>query len=121
MDPMNTISLMFGLVILTVTASILAPMTASGRLKRNTTVGIKTRHTLSSDEAWLAAHHHAAPTLKMTAWIGWILLAIAAVLCFMQKFPWALTVTAAGFCLSLLLLLVAGFRSNKIAKQYPSS
>ena len=121
MDPTSTIRLMFGLLILTVTASILAPMTAADKLGRNTMVGIKTRHTLSSDEAWLAAHRHAAPTLRIAAWAGWILLAIAAALCFMQNFPLALSVTSAGFIIALALLLIAGFRANQVAKQYPSS
>lgn len=121
MDSFSTLSLMFGLAILALTASILAPRSADGRLKRNTMVGLRTRHTLSSDEAWLAAHHHAAPMLRVTAWTGWILLVIAAVFSLLKIFPAAFVVATAGFIACLALLLVAGFRANNVAKQYPTA
>lgn len=41
-----------------------ARATASGKIKRNAVAGIRTRKTMASDEAWLAAHVRAkTPTL----------------------------------------------------------
>ncbi len=37
----------------------LAGATASGRVKRNSLVGIRTPRTMRSDETWAAAHHRA--------------------------------------------------------------
>jgi len=116
-DLTSTLSLMFGLLVLTLTAGILARMGAQGRIPRNNSVGLKTRHTLASDEAWLAAHREAAPILQIFGITGWLFLIASAIFCFMQNFTVAFTVTAIGFALGVTMMLVAASKGNKVAKE----
>jgi len=41
---------------------------ARGRLRRNMVAGIRTRATLASDEAWLAAHRRAERPTRLAGW-----------------------------------------------------
>jgi len=117
-DLTSTLSLMFGLLVLALTASTLGRMGAEGRLPRNNSVGLKTRHTMASDEAWLAAHRRAAPTLQLFGIAGWLFLIIAAIFCFTQNFTVAFALTAIGFALGVAMMLVAGSKGNKAAKEF---
>lgn len=40
----------------------------SGRIRLNYTIGIRTRWTLASDEAWLAGHRAGGRDVKIAAW-----------------------------------------------------
>ncbi|MFC7431396.1 MULTISPECIES: SdpI family protein [unclassified Agrococcus] len=46
----------------------MARAAASGRLGRNAVAGIRTRATLASDAAWLAAHRRAEGHMRAAAW-----------------------------------------------------
>ena len=46
----------------------LAAAAAQGRLRRNMVAGIRTRATLASDEAWLAAHRRAERPTRLAGW-----------------------------------------------------
>ncbi|UYQ77433.1 SdpI family protein [Glutamicibacter sp. JL.03c] len=118
MDSTSTVSLMFGLLVLALTAGLLARMGADGRLPRNSSVGLKTRHTLASDEAWLAAHREASPTLKLSGITGWLFLISSAIFCFLQNFAAAFALAAIGFALVLVLMLRAASKGNKVAKRF---
>lgn len=52
----------------------------SGRLSRNQLLGVRTRATLSSDEAWELGHHAAEPSLKVASQLGFGAGAITALL-----------------------------------------
>ncbi|WP_146070761.1 SdpI family protein [Cryobacterium sp. M91] len=45
----------------------LAVVQQQGRLKRNSAIGIRTRHTLASGEAWASAHAAASPYMVAMA------------------------------------------------------
>ena len=47
---------------------ITAHRLADGRIAKNRIIGIRTRTTLSSDEAWAAAHQAGAPNLVRCGW-----------------------------------------------------
>lgn len=51
MDPIGVFSFLGGLGMITLTAQFLAPQMRNRTLRRNVSIGIKTRHTLASDEA----------------------------------------------------------------------
>lgn len=120
MEITSTLSLMFGLLLLAITASILARMGAEGRLPRNNSIGLKTRHTMTSDDAWLAAHREASPTLQLFGITGWLFLITSAIFCFLQNFGVAFVITAIGFALGIVMMLVAASKGNKVAKQFSS-
>lgn len=54
---------------------------ADGRIARNQLVGIRTRRTLSSDDAWASGHSAAMPWTRRTAWatalVGLVTVALA--------------------------------------------
>lgn len=118
MDFTGVICLMFGLLALTATAAFLAPQMRERTLHLNASVGIKTRHTLASDEAWLAAHEHAAPLLSKVAWAGWAFLGTATVFCVLSFWTVAAIVTGIGFAVCVTLLLIAGGQANTVAKGF---
>ena len=116
MDPAGVISFMFGLLAITVVAAVLVPMARDGKLARNAAIGIKTRHTLASDEAWLAGHRRAAPLVAAAAWAGWAALAGSAVLCMLGQFGVAFATTGAGYLAIIVLLMVSAAKANKAAR-----
>lgn len=116
MELINVIPFMAGLLIVTVVATVLAPSMRDGRLPRNTAIGIKTKHTMASDAAWLRGHAAGAPCLKAAALAGWILLPVVGVLCLLQLAGLAFAVTAAGYAAVIVLALLSANRANTAAK-----
>lgn len=117
MDPISVFSLAGGLLILSAVCSFLATSMASGKLPRNNAVGIKTKHTQASDEAWLAGHEAAAATVKSAGLAGWAVLLGVAVLCIFRLWPWAMGLTGLGYVLLIGLMLVATSKANKAASR----
>lgn len=117
MDPISVFSLAGGLLIISAVLSFLSSSMASGQLVRNNAVGIKTRHTLASDQAWLAGHAAAAATVKKAGLTGWMLLLGVAVLSLLKLWPWAMGLTGLGYLLLIGLLIVATSKANKAASQ----
>lgn len=116
MELISVIPFMAGLLVVTVVAAVLAPSMRDGRLPRNTAIGIKTRHTLASDAAWLRGHAAGAPVLKAAACCGWAALLAGAALCLLQLAGWAFAVTALGYVAVICLALLSATRANTAAK-----
>lgn len=88
---------------------------AAGRLERNYWAGIRTRTTLASDDAWLAAHRAARAPVEAG---GWGAVAAGVVVLFMPADPEAaipLTVIA-GAVVMLAGVLVGAWRGVRAAK-----
>jgi len=116
-DPISVFSFAGGLLILSAVFSILASSMSSGQLVRNSAVGIKTRHTLASDPAWLAGHLAAAATVKKAGLAGWAVLLGVAVLCVFKMWPWAMGLTGIGYLLLIGLMFLATSKANKAASR----
>ncbi|MEG0213654.1 MULTISPECIES: SdpI family protein [unclassified Glutamicibacter] len=121
MDPAGVIAFMFGLLSITLVAAFLAPMARDRKLARNAAIGIKTRHTLASDGAWLAGHQQAAPLLAAASWAGWAALASAAVLCLLGQFGFAFAATGTGYLAAIALLVISTATANKAARSFPAA
>ncbi len=91
-------------------------MARDRKLARNAAIGIKTRHTLASDEVWLAGHQQAAPLVAVASWTGWATLAIAAVLWGSGQLALSFAATGAGYLAVITLLMVSASRANKAAR-----
>lgn len=116
MELISVIPFMAGLLVVTVVAAVLAPSMRDGRLPRNTAIGIKSRHTLVSDTAWLRGHAAGAPVLNAAARCGWAVLLAGAALCLLQLAGWAFAVTAIGYVAVTCLALLSATRANAAAK-----
>lgn len=117
MELISVLPFMFGLLIMASAAAVLAPAMADGRLPRNGVIGLRTRHTMSSDAAWHRGHVAAAPWLKAAGRIGWVVLPAAAALCMFQLAGWAFAVTAVGYAAFICLILVSTRRANAASRE----
>ena len=77
---------------------------AAGKLRRNQIAGIRTAATLSSDEAWLAAHQR-AKNVCVLAWVE--ALAVAGAVVLPLSIAGFVSVVLAG-CLIMLALVLYG-------------
>ncbi|KUM31068.1 hypothetical protein AQ436_16230 [Arthrobacter sp. EpRS66] len=118
MDLTSTLPFIAGLVIITFMTTVMAPQMKSGKLQRNSAIGIKTRHTQSSDQAWEQGHLSAAPWVQSASWTGWTLLIAVTILCLVDRVAMAFGITALGYVLCIGLLLISGRQANIAAKQY---
>ncbi|MEU6056773.1 SdpI family protein [Streptomyces sp. NPDC047097] len=66
MDPIAGWVLGAGLMTLGALVRYVTSQAASGSIRRNSAVGIRTKATMSSDRAWAAAHAAASPMLTAT-------------------------------------------------------
>lgn len=93
----------------------MARAAASGRLGRNAIAGIRTRATLASDAAWLAAHQRAEGLMRAAAWCT-----IAAGLAPLVPMPMPVVIAAvmlgaAGLLVLAMLGAVVGGRAAREA------
>lgn len=70
MDPAGGIAFGAGLVVLGLVMALVGSAVGRGTISRNSAVGIRTRATQSSDQAWQAGHRAAAPWLYASAAVG---------------------------------------------------
>lgn len=91
-----------------------ARATASGRLGRNVAAGIRTRATMASDEAWLAAHRAARSPMETAGWctVAAGLLGLLAPSVFVL-----VAVAVTSTVLVLILVLTGGVRASRAARE----
>jgi hypothetical protein len=83
---------------------------------RNRLVGLKTRATLRSDEAWAAGHAAARPTLRVGAFVGASSVLVVLVTAFVAV-PVAAVVAVVGSLAVLGLLIGATLKANRAAER----
>ena len=93
----GTLSALLGPLVWWITASA-----ATGRLTKNYFVGLRTSHTLASEEAWLTGHRAALPWARRTALAATVL--GAAALGVATLGPWQLAVVFAFAGLASVLV-----------------
>ncbi|MBZ4319754.1 SdpI family protein [Streptomyces huiliensis] len=94
---------------------------ASGNIERNSMIGIRTKATMSSDDAWKAGHASASPLLMvayLTAYsVGAVSLAISLALSLSDaENPAVIIVPLVGIVVVLALLATAAGRANSAAR-----
>lgn len=120
MQLIELVPFLFGLLFLSLTAQCLIGPMQRRTLHRNGAIGIRTRHTQTSDEAWAAGHAAAVPATRRAALSGWALLA-AAILAALMVTPIAgFAVAGAGYLLVLCWLFVATHHANRAARKITS-
>ena len=109
----------FGLFLLAAVLGAVARFIGAGQLGRNQTIGIRTRATMASDEAWTRGHEAALPWMRAAATGGLAAgLACAGVGMAVEGEPGdALTgtLTLAGYGLVTGLIISAGLAANRAA------
>ena len=115
------LSLLVGVVILTGVSGFLATACRTGTLPRNGVVGVRTKATMSSDEAWDAGHRAAAPALRRTAWFGLVLIAITVIVLVIvepgEDPGWEFLFPVVGFVGVTVGICLAGVVANRVAKE----
>lgn len=112
----EVIPFLAGLGIITLTAQVLVGSMRSGSLGRNAAVGLRTRATMASDEAWLKGHAAAVPQMLRAACSGWLLLAASVVCSALFRPPVGFAVAGAGYLLVIGWLLAAAVTGHRAAK-----
>lgn len=109
---------MFELLIVLPLATLLVAITSqiggNGRLSRNGFIGLRIPSTMSSDQAWRAGHRAAA----RPAWIGFVVIAVAAIASMLLSGASAATLTGtiivgAVFLVTLVWSVVAANRAAR--------
>lgn len=107
-----------------VAAHVVAAVSRSGQLSLNHSIGIRTRHTVASDEAWQAGHAAAAPTMARAAWTGYaflvVMAATALALGLANAAPWLLGLAVAGLVTVVVILSAARRSADRAARDTPS-
>ncbi|WP_166823174.1 SdpI family protein [Brevibacterium limosum] len=85
-----------GYLILSVISTLLIAAIRRNRLTRNRAIGIRSRHTLASDAAWLRGHRAAVPALITLSVIA---IGFALALACVELFSWP---SAAGHVLAVI-------------------
>lgn len=108
-----------GLVIVSVLCLTLPGKAVSGKVPRNSAIGIRTTETKKSDQGWDAGHRAAAPILKRT---GVVALILTGALLFSSFFRGEMSVVAVtcgvlGYAMIIGGLCWAAVVSNNAAKE----
>lgn len=126
MDPVGGLSLGVGLVFLSLIIHFVSNQAVSGKLDRNSAIGIRTKATRSSEYAWLAGHRAAGPWLLATAITGYVagLTAIVIAVTLMANGgdnQAVMVIPLAGFVVVVALLITAASKANSSARSASSN
>ena len=92
----------------------LARATASGRVGRNPLAGIRTKATMASDEAWLAAHRAARSPMETC---GWCTIAAGLLGLVAPSMILLIAVAVTGTVLALVLIATGAVRGSRAARK----
>lgn len=108
----------FGLVILSALCLTIPRQAASGKLSKNIAVGIRTRETRKSEEAWQAAHLAAIPILKATGIVGLVITGVLIISALFGEKMSTVTVTSGilGYIVTISGVLIARLHAHNVAK-----
>jgi hypothetical protein len=123
MDAGSTVSLTGSLFTLALVLLVVAGMARSGSLARNGAVGIRTRSTTASDQAWVAGHRAAYGALRATGWLslgfGALSLLLSVLVHGAAAMPIVLGTAGLGYAALVAGLVVSTRRANRAARSAP--
>ena len=99
-----------------VAAIIATRSAATGNLTRNSSIGIRTRHTQASDDAWRAGHSAALPLMKLTGWIAIVVVVSAIMAGIAFDTTWSISIGLFGLILEVAVVFWATARANRAAR-----
>lgn len=102
-----------------VAAVVLGRLGQRGRLPMQPRAGIRTRSTMRSDDAWMAAHRTGGPLIEVAGWSAVVLGSVAALLCAADE-RWTTALTLAPVSIFLVLLVTGGLRGDQAARRVNS-
>ncbi|KAA5828706.1 SdpI family protein [Saccharopolyspora hirsuta] len=113
----NSLVLSLSLVFLSGVVHAIQRSIASGKLQRNGMLGIRTKVTMSSEEAWLAGHLAAWPWTRAGAWVGYSAAAVTAAIASWQLVsgagsPVLLLLPGAALVVVIALVLIGTRKAN---------
>lgn len=109
MDATGSLSLLVGVAVLSLVTGILVPQIHAGDLSRNSLVGMRTKATLSSDEAWEVGHRASLRYLVFACIAG-----IVAIIAALGTFVFADVSSGAGE-ITLAAIPIAAFTGQIVA------
>ncbi|MEV0300770.1 MULTISPECIES: SdpI family protein [Streptomyces] len=121
MDPVAGFTFGVGLMTLGVMIHYVKSRVASGSIERNSTMGIRTKATMSSDRAWQAGHASATPMLTATFLTAYAMGAVSSALGLAftlgdVRNAAVIIVPSAGLVAVLALLTAAAIKANSAAR-----
>jgi hypothetical protein len=110
------VPLLFGVVLIPAVTLPLTRQAAAGRLEPNDVMGIRTRHTRASTEAWVAGHAAALPRLQTCVPIALTTVLTSILAQLIAGVAWGMALALTGFLVETAVLASAVGPANRAAK-----